>query len=304
MDDQVSSDEATHAFTALDHLGDFDGIGGTPSTGLGIFASTNVDLKETPKKKRKKKKNKSTSAQQNEAPKESGSNPDGDKDEAASISTSSAKTDAIDGSCDAESDNRSEQSSTTMGRPTPPVSPMALTPGKRKRIEQRMTEEHIISPRAPRNKHVKKKSYSRVASSATSTAAQESSQTSPSPAAAISEIEVDQQSRMLKVLHISPHASVGDGGDNGDDSHNANTLSRMLFGSDAADDEGNSQQVSHLHVSVGNLSNILRILHVYNRRRSDDAGSDDVTVATEAIEDDDQATDATISDHGSPQLEE
>lgn len=300
VEEQAHSDEATNAFTALDHAGDFDGMSEMPVAGLGISTSNNLDLKETPKKKRKKKKSKSASAQQNESSKDSRSNRDGDKDEALSISTSSARADAIDGSYDAESDNRSEQSSTTMGRPTPPVSPIALTPGKRKRIEQRMTEEHIISPPAPRNKHVKKKSYSRTASSATSTPAQESSLTSPSATAPISDVEADQQQRVLKIFHISPRASIGDSGGDGDSRNTG------IFLSDLADD-GDTQQVHLFHVQPNNLSNLFRILDVLNNRRHDDAGSDDVTVATEAIEaieDDAQATDATISDRGSPQMEE
>jgi len=98
---------------------------------------------------------------------------------------------------DLKSDNPSDESSTTMGRPTPPVSPKRLSESKRRRVENRMNgTEHIITPPAPRNRHIKRKSYSRSASSTTKQA------TSPTPAHPISETEIDQQNRILRVYHI------------------------------------------------------------------------------------------------------
>lgn len=300
VNEQALSDQATNSFPALDHGSDFDSSGGLIAAGLGISTPGDSNLKETPKKKRKKKKSKSASAQQSEARDKSYPGRDEDKEDAASESASSTRRHAVDGSFDGESDNRSDQSSTTMGRPTPPVSPKGLTPGKRKRIEQRMTEEHIVSSPAPRNKHVKKKSYSRVASSAASTAAQESSLSSHSTTVPVSQTETAQQSRLLQVFQLSPRASIGNSGGD-DDSHGSG-----LFMSDVANDDENSLQVNLLTIHLNDPSNLVRILDICNyARRSNSAGSDDVTEAIEAMEDDeDAATEATISDLGTPDMEE
>ena len=262
----------TSVNTAFNDTNDVD-AGRMSVTGLGILASNSTDVKETPKKRRKKKKSKS--AKQNESQRESSPGADGDADGSASVATPSARTDVTSGSYDVESDDGTDKSSTTMGRPTPPVSPVILTPGKRRRIEQRMTEEHIVSPRAPRNKHVKKKSYSRVASSTTAGPAQET----PSPSTgAASEIEIEQQPRLMQVYQLR-------GFDHDGDSNDTVTVPQALIFSDlAADDDGNTQQVIFFLKRTVRLSNDGRRLSFYHPSKGSDADSNEEARVVEETE--------------------
>jgi hypothetical protein len=235
-------------------------------TGLGISALSSTDIKETPKKRRKKRKNKPAKLSQSQ--RENDPLAYGDADGTPSIATPSARKDATSGSYDVESDNSSDKSSTTMGRPTPPVSPVTLTPSKRRLIEQRKTEEHIVSPRAPRNKHVKKKSYSRAASSATVSSAQETQQPAPSAA---SETELEQQKRLLQVYGL-------DGSDDDGDSNGNVTLPRAYIFSNMTIEEGGTQQVILILRRVIQFSNDGRRVNIFRHLgTSSDDDSDDAT---------------------------
>lgn len=284
----------THVNIDFNDSVEFDDISGMPAIGLGISASNSADPKETPKKKRKKKKSKS--AKQSESRRESSPDARGQGEKAVSISTSSVQTGDVSVSYDAESDDRSEKSSTTMGRPTPPVSPVPLTPGKKRLIEQRMVEEHIVSPRAPRNKHVKKKSYSRVASSATQSSAQESSPptiaATPTPA---SETEIDQQRRLLQLFHLD--------GDGNAASPDHATIPQTLVLPDLVDDEGNPQQVILTLIRILKLNDgrSMNIYRLGSKGSGSDADSDDVALAIERVESMEEglATERKVTEDGS-----
>jgi hypothetical protein len=267
----VGTDARPHPI--FDGLESLDNASGTSAAGLGISAPSNFNFQEMSKKRRKKKR-KNKSAKQSGDHKDSGSSADGDAVESASISNSSTHTGAT-GAYEVESDNDSDNSSATMGRPTPPVSPMMLTPSKRKLIEQRSTEEHIVSPRAPRNRHVKKKSYSRVASSATAPSAQD---VPPSPITAATATEVEQQRRLLQLYQMEHKTSNGDG--DGDD----DTPSVLMI-SLPTDDEGNNLQVHLIHRYTLRLPNAVNRTKIYEAVRAGNArGGDNVAIALEAGE--------------------
>jgi hypothetical protein len=267
----VGTDARPHPI--FDGLESLDNASGTSAAGLGISAPSNFNFQEMSKKRRKKKR-KNKSAKQSGDHKDSGSSADGDAVESASISNSSTHTGAT-GAYEVESDNDSDNSSATMGRPTPPVSPMMLTPSKRKLIEQRSTEEHIVSPRAPRNRHVKKKSYSRVASSATAPSSQD---VPPSPITAATATEVEQQRRLLQLYQMEHKTSNGDG--DGDD----DTPSVLMI-SLPTDDEGNNLQVHLIHRYTLRLPNAVNRTKIYEAVRAGNArGGDNVAIALEAGE--------------------
>jgi hypothetical protein len=214
--------------TAFNDVNDPD-TSGMSVTGLGILASSSADPKETPKKKGKKKKKSSKSVHRGDSQREC-SPEDDDKPE--SIATPSTRTEATSGSFDVESDNNSDKSSTTMGQHTPPISPPAtMTPSQRKLFEQRTTEEHLLSPRAPRNRN-RKKPHNRATSSATASSTQETPATTTTGP---SEIERSQQKRVMQVFRI--------GDDDNDDSHDTETPPPQFIISNIVNDEGNNQQV-------------------------------------------------------------
>jgi hypothetical protein len=277
----------------FDGLESLDDASGTSAAGLGISAPSNFNFQEMSKKRRKKKK-KNKSAKQGGDHKDSCSSADGDAVESASISNSSAHTGATGASYDVESDNDSDKSSATMGRPNPPISPMMLTPSNRKLIEQRSTEEHILSPRVPRNKHVKKKSYSRVASSATATA-----KASPSTDTAASVAEIEQQPRILQLYQMDKKSGNGDGeGEDDDDPPKV-----MIFS--LPDDEGNNQQVHLIHQYTLRLPNSVNRTKVYKAVSvgGKSRGGDNAAITIEAGEttEDEQMTKYGVAEDDSAQ---
>jgi hypothetical protein len=279
-------------FDGLDTLDDASGLS---AAGLGISTPSNFNSQEMSKKRRKKKM-KHKSAKQSGDHRDSCSSADGDAVETASISNSSAHSGATGASYNVESDDDSDRSSTTMGRPTPPVSPMMLTPSKRKLIERRSTEEHIVSPRAPRNKHVKKKSYSRVASSATATPAQE---IPPSPNTAASATEIEQQGRVLQLYQMDNKAGNGDGED--DDGP-----PKVIMLSLPTDDEGNNQQVHLIHQYTFRLPKAVSRTKVYKAVSvGNPLGGDNVAIALEAGEttEEEQMTKSSVAEDDSAQGE-
>jgi hypothetical protein len=119
------------------------------------------------------------------------------------VSVAGALEDTRSESHDPDYDNRSDDSSTTMGHPTPQASPKRLSEGKRKRVENRLasSEQHILTPPAPRNQHTKRKSYSRSsASSAAGLSKQEATPPTTTITQAMSETEVEQQSAVLQLF--------------------------------------------------------------------------------------------------------
>lgn len=249
--------------TAFNDANDPD-TSGMSVTGLGILASSSADLRETPKKKSKKKKKRNKSQREGSP----GANEDDDKPE--SITTPSTRTDATSASFDAESDNNSDKSSTTMGQHTPPMSPpVTMSPSQRKLFEQRMTGEHILSPPAPRNKHLKKKPpHSRATSSATASSAQETPATSTT---APSEIERGQQKRVMKLFRIGSDDSSGDSNDD-------TTSPAPYIFSNIVDDDGNTQQVLLTLKHIIQLSNNGDRLNIYGLSNGSD---DDVVLAVD-----------------------
>ena len=131
----------------------------------------------------------------------------GEEELVSSNSVAGALEDTRSESRDPDYDNRSDDSSTTMGHPTPQASPKRLSEGKRKQVENRVanSEQHILTPPAPRNQHFKRKSYSRSsASSATGLSKQEATPptttTTTTTTQAMTETEVEQQSAMLQLF--------------------------------------------------------------------------------------------------------
>jgi hypothetical protein len=247
--------------TAFNDANDPD-TSGMSVTGLGISASSSADPTETPKKKGKKKKKKSKSAQRGDSQRE-GSLEDDDKPE--SIATPSTRTEATSGSFDVESDNNSDKSSTTMGQHTPPMSPpVTMTPSQRKLFEQRTTEEHLLSPRAPRNRN-RKKPHNRATSSATASSTQETPATTTTGP---SEIERSQQKRVMQVFRI--------GNDDNDDSHDTEAPPPQFIISNIVNDEGNNQQVILTLKYIIRLSNNGGRLNIYGLGNGSD---DDVILA-------------------------
>jgi hypothetical protein len=251
-------------------------ISGISVTGLGILASSSTDLKETPKKSGKEKNNNNKSPQRDKNQREGSPEANEDEDKSESIS---AQTDAASGSFDLQSDNGSDKSSTTMGRHTPPVSPAAMTPSTRRRFEQRMNEEHILSPRAPLNKN-KKKPHSRATSSATASSAQETPATTTTGPSAI---ERGQQKRVRQVFRMS-------GSDDSGDSQDTATPPVQYILSNILDDEGNTQQVLLTLKRIIRLSNNGGRLNLYGL---DNGSDDDVALAVAGMDTvkDDEAKD-------------
>jgi hypothetical protein len=149
----------------------------------------------------------------------------------SSDAVSGALEDTMSESHDVDSDNRSDESSTTMGRPTPPVSPKKLSESKRKRVENRVanTEQHIITPPAPRNQHIKRKSYSRSSSSTTGLSKQEA--TPPTPTQATSETVTEQHNSILQLLRFA---------NSDDEDGSQQSRPRVLIVSRSGESEGNS----------------------------------------------------------------
>ena len=167
---------------------------------------------------------------------------------------------------DLDSDNRSDESSTTMGRPTPPVSPKRLSESKRRLVENRMTNsDHIITPPAPRNRHIKRKSYSRSASSATVNSTQEA--TPPTPAQPISETEIEQQNRILRVLQIANSDEDEDG--------SQQTRPRVLILSRSGENEGNRR-----FLTADDEGGRFKFIHF---AQDDDGESDEVVLTSENV---------------------
>ncbi|KAM0712243.1 hypothetical protein Q7P37_011337 [Cladosporium fusiforme] len=106
---------------------------------------------------------------------------------------------------DTESDDKSDNSSRTLGR-SAPVSPTNVSPSRREMIERKKSEhEHLLTARAPRNKHTKRKSSNKIATPATDYPVPEpmALATSASP-----ESETTQRNRILRVCHISDEEMV------------------------------------------------------------------------------------------------
>lgn len=167
---------------------------------------------------------------------------------------SDARKDAMSETRDLESDNPSDESSTTMGRPTPPVSPKRLSESKRRRVENRMNKtDHIITPPTPRNRHIKRKSYSRSASSTMKEA------TPPTPAHPTSETEIDQQNRILRVYQIENND------EDEDDDDSQQRKPRVLIFARSGDNEDN-RRFSLTHDEEGGL----RFIH-FNQGGDDES---------------------------------
>lgn len=184
-----------HAFRGYENAGSLEGPN-IPS-GSGSYASFSSNVKPTPKKtKKKNKKSKKTQTHTEEEPSGDIKNLKENERVAAPLSTM-ADTDDIN---ETVSENKSEDSSTTMGL-TPPLSPSDDSPRRRQLIEQKKSErEHLLTARAPRNKHVKRKSSNKMLTSATNTPAPA---TTPPITDAPTESETRQRGRVLHVYQIS-----------------------------------------------------------------------------------------------------
>ena len=185
-----------------------------------------------------------------------GTEGDGVGDLVSSNTIAGTLEDTMNKSHDVDFDNRSDDSSTTMGRPTPQASPKRLSESKRKRVENRMTntEQHILAPPAPRNRHIKRKSYSRSTSSATGLSKQEA--TPPTPIKALSEI--DQQPNSGYQLY-----EVQNSDDNEDGSQQ--TRPRVLVISRPGSNEGSRV----FPLTAGNENGTFRFIH-FNPGAEDD----------------------------------
>jgi hypothetical protein len=274
---------AARPSTIFDGLEPLDDTSRLSVSGPGISTPSSLDSQEMSKKKKKPRKKKLKVDMQNQDQKDGCSSVDGDMAESVSVSVSSGPTDTSQASYAVESVDGSE-SSETMGRPTPPQSPIltALTPSRRKLIEQRMTEEHLVSPRAPRNKHVKKKSYSRTASSATLESGQETSL--PQDAAA-SEIEISQQARILQMLSLSNPQHTDGNDDTGSEGAVA-TPRLMLITGIGENGRQNGPQVNLLYVPSLQHSNDSGRIQIYDptTHSVSGAGNDDADVAIDVTE--------------------
>jgi hypothetical protein len=183
-DDPVDNPSAT---SDLDGKHDYGKPSDTHDHGLGISTLGSSDIRGARSKKRER--NKKSKKQDIEQKEDLNVGTEGEGELVSSNPVAGTLEDAMNESHDVDFDNRSDDSSTTMGRPTPQASPKRLSESKRKRVENRLanTEQHILTPPAPRNQHIKRKSYSRSASSATGLSKQEA--TPPTPIHSISGIE-------------------------------------------------------------------------------------------------------------------
>jgi len=206
----IENDPVDNPSTISD-LGDKNDSSVTHNDALSI--STMESSKSRQKKRQRNRKQKKREVEQQGGSFSAGTEGDGDVELVSTNSIAGAAKDTTTESHDVDIDNRSDSddSSITMGRPTPQASPKKLSASKRKRVENRLanSEQHIITPPAPRNQHVKRKSYSRSASSATGLSKRET--TPPTPTHAVSETEIEQQNSVLRVYEIENSGDDEDG---------------------------------------------------------------------------------------------
>jgi hypothetical protein len=189
---------------------DYEKPSDTHDNGVSTSASIDSDIRGVRSKKRgRNKKSKNQNVEQ-KGDLNVGTEGNGEGELVSSNPVAGTLEDTMNESHDVDLENRSDDSSTTMGRPTPQASPKRLSESKRKRVENRLanTEQHILTPPAPRNRHIKRKSYSRSASSATGLSKQEA--TPPTPIHALSEIE-HQPAGGLRVWELTNSEDDEDG---------------------------------------------------------------------------------------------
>jgi hypothetical protein len=201
-----------NASTTSDHGGkhDFGRPSGTYDRTLSIATFGSADVSGTVAKKCKRnKKQKKQNVEQKEDPLSANAEGDGEVELVSSISVASAPEDRMSESHDPDSDD----SSTTMGHPTPQASPKRLSESKRKLVENRMAnpEQHILTPPAPRNQHVKRKSCSKSSPPASSASGLSKQEATPPTTTqqAISETEIEQQNSVLQLFNY-PTSDDGD----------------------------------------------------------------------------------------------
>lgn len=175
--------------------------------------SVSSNSKEKPKKNKKK----NRKSKKTPSPAEEKSSDGSESHEIAPVTPRDAATTDAENMNDADLDDKSDDSSMTVGRPTPPETPSDVSPSRRQRIEMKKAERehHLIQAPAPRNKHVKRKSSNKITTPATTTPAQE---TALAVRDKPSETETRQRSRILQIYQISSEQRVvlevvGDGGD-------------------------------------------------------------------------------------------
>lgn len=170
------------------------------------------DMAQEPSKK-KKKKNKSKKQRRYS----SNNRPLNDEDEGELLFTECSSAPNIPGVSD---ELRSEDSSTTMGEPTPPISPIHQTKSRKQLIEQSKSKsDPVLVPSPPRNRHIKRKVSNKSVTSPTKIP------TAPATGTSSSATGTTQFARLMRMYQVE------------------NSRNRILIASPSDDEDGGNSNV-------------------------------------------------------------
>lgn len=178
---------------------------------LTLPSSSDIVKETTKKKKKKNKSKKQRRLSSNDGP----INDEDDEDVSATESSSASNLPRV--SNELQAGDHSEDSSTTMGEPTPPISPTHQTKSRKQLIEQSKSKfEPVLVPSPPRNRHIKRKVSSKSVTSPTETQTASATKTSSS---------TTQFARLMRMYQVD------------------NSRNRILIASPSDDEDGGNSNV-------------------------------------------------------------